>query len=270
MSVTRQALEHIQRMIIEGELKPGDRLPPEHELADQLGVSCGSLREAVGALSHANILDVRRGDGTYVTSLEPDELMSGVVFALELVQARDMDEVLEVRRLLFPQAAALAAQRVTRGQLDDMHAIVEELENATSPTIIGDLHRRFGELIAEATGNAWLASILRALHIQSDHVRRAWLNSDPTFRAVALAHQRVFVEAFERGDAETARSIALLQIEARRRWIDGLRNRAEGGSDEVDEGSAPSIDVEPYSAYPASPMAKLTTPEVESATERVL
>ena len=81
MSVTRQALEHIQRMIIEGDLKPGDRLPPEHELADRLGVSRGSFREAVGALSHANILDVRRGDGTYVTSLEPDELMSGVVFA---------------------------------------------------------------------------------------------------------------------------------------------------------------------------------------------
>ncbi len=270
MSVTRQALEHIQRMIIEGDLKPGDRLPPEHELADRLGVSRGSLREAVGALSHANILDVRRGDGTYVTSLEPDELMSGVVFALELVQARDMDEVLEVRRLLFPQAAALAAQRVTRGQLDDMHAIVEELETATSPTVIGDLHRRFGELIAEATGNAWLASILRALHIQSDHVRRAWLNSDPTFRAVALAHQRVFVEAFERGDADTARSIALLQIEARRRWIDGLRNRPEGGPDDMVEGSSPSIDVEPFGAYPVSPMAKLTTPEVESATQRVL
>jgi GntR family transcriptional regulator, transcriptional repressor for pyruvate dehydrogenase complex len=270
MSVTRQALEHIQRMIIEGELKPGDRLPPEHELADRLGVSRGSLREAVGALSHANILDVRRGDGTYVTSLDPDELMSGVVFALELVQARDMDEVLEVRRLLFPQAAALAAQRVTRGQLDDMHAIVEELETATSPTVIGDLHRRFGELIAEATGNAWLASILRALHIQSDHVRRAWLNSDPTFRAVAVAHQRVFVEAFERGDADTARSIALLQIEARRRWIDGLRNRPEGGPDDMVEGGAPPIDVEPFGAYPVSPMAKLTTPEVESATQRVL
>jgi GntR family transcriptional repressor for pyruvate dehydrogenase complex len=270
MSVTRQALEHIRRMIIEGELNPGDRLPPEHELADQLGVSRGSLREAVRALSHANILDVRRGDGTFVTALEPDELMSGVVFALELVQARDMDEVLEVRRLLFPQAAALAAQRVTRGQLDEMHAIVDELETADSPIVIGDLHRRFGELIAEATGNAWLASILRALHIQSDHVRRAWLNSDPTFRAVALAHQRVFVEAFERGDADTARSIAMLQIEARRRWIDGLRKRPEGGPEEVQEGSTSAIDAEPSYAYPTSPMAKLATAELGDTTQPVV
>ena len=178
--------------------------------------------------------------------------------------------MLEVRRLLFPQAAALAAQRVTRGQLDDMHAIVEELETATSPTVIGDLHRRFGELIAEATGNAWLASILRALHIQSDHVRRAWLNSDPTFRAVALAHQRVFVEAFERGDAETARSIALLQIEARRRWIDGLRNRPEGGPDDMVEGSAPSIDVEALRRVPGEPDGQADHPEVEDANQRVL
>jgi GntR family transcriptional repressor for pyruvate dehydrogenase complex len=259
MSVTRQALEQIQQMIIQAELKPGDRLPPEHELAERLGVSRGSLREAVRALSHANILDVRRGDGTYVTSLEPDELMSGVVFALELVQARDMDEVLEVRRLLFPQAAALAAQRVTRAQLDEMHAIVDELETADSPTVIGDLHRRFGELIAEATGNAWLASILRALHIQSDHVRRAWLNSDPTFRAVALAHQRVFVQAFERGDADTARSIALLQIEARRRWIDGLRSGPEGGPEDERQGSKSATDTETAYDYPTSPMAKLAT-----------
>ena len=88
MSVTRQALEHIQRMIIDGELNPGDRLPPEHELADRLGVSRGSLREAVRALSHANILDVRRGYGTFVTALEPAELMSGVVFGITIKASR--------------------------------------------------------------------------------------------------------------------------------------------------------------------------------------
>ena len=53
------------------------------------------------------VLDVRRGDGTYVRSLEPGDLLSGMVFALELVQACGLDEVLEVRRLLFPPAAGL-------------------------------------------------------------------------------------------------------------------------------------------------------------------
>ena len=112
-------------MIRSGELGPGDRLPPDNELAERLGVSRGSLREAVRALSQINVLDVRRGDGTYVTSLAPGELLSGMVFAMELLQPHGLDEVLEVRRLLLPPAAALAAQRVTEDQLAAMHAVVE-------------------------------------------------------------------------------------------------------------------------------------------------
>src|SRR5687767_4883206 len=74
MSVTTMAIDNIREMIADGRLKPGDRLPPEHALAEQLGVSRGSLREAVRALSQLNVLVVRRGDGTYVRSLEPSDL----------------------------------------------------------------------------------------------------------------------------------------------------------------------------------------------------
>ena len=102
MSVTTQAIESIRAMIVDGRIEPGDRLPPEQELAEQLGLSRGSLREAVRALAQIKVLDVRRGDGTYVRSLQPSDLLSGMVFALELVQARGLDEVLEVRRLLLP------------------------------------------------------------------------------------------------------------------------------------------------------------------------
>ncbi len=110
MSVTTRAIDSIRAMIRTGDLLPGDRLPPEQELADRLGVSRGSLREAVRALSQINVLDVRRGDGTFVTSLAPSELLSGLSFAMELLQTHQVDEVLEVRRMLFPAATALAAQ----------------------------------------------------------------------------------------------------------------------------------------------------------------
>ena len=123
MSVTTMAIDNIREMIADGRLKPGDRLPPEHALAEQLGVSRGSLREAVRALSQLNVLVVRRGDGTYVRSLEPSDLLSGLVHAIELVPAHGLDEVLEVRRLLLPPAAALAAQRVTAKQLDELRRL---------------------------------------------------------------------------------------------------------------------------------------------------
>ena len=144
MSVTTKAIDSIRAMIRSGELSPGDRLPPEQELAERLGVSRGSLREAVRALSQINVLDVRRGDGTYVTSLAPGELLSGMVFAMELLQSHGLEEVVEVRRLLLPPAAALAAQRVTEEQLEQMHDVVEQLERATDPEEIAGLHRRFG------------------------------------------------------------------------------------------------------------------------------
>ena len=223
MSVTTQAIESIRAMIVDGRLEPGDRLPPEQELADQLGLSRGSLREAVRALAQIKVLDVRRGDGTYVRTLEPSDLLSGMVFALELVQARGLDEVLEVRRLLFPPAAGLAAQRVTVRQLKAMRLLIAELEVAVDSERIAELHRQFQGIVADAAGNEWLSSILRTLQIEGEHIRRAWLNSDPAMREVAIAHQKLILDALERRDSEMARSIALIQVDTRRRWLEHLR-----------------------------------------------
>jgi GntR family transcriptional repressor for pyruvate dehydrogenase complex len=223
VSVTSKAIDNIRAMIRSGELGPGDRLPPENELAERLGVSRGSLREAVRALSQINVLDVRRGDGTYVTSLAPGELLSGMVFAMELLQVQGLEEVVEVRRLLLPPAAALAAQRVTKEQLADMHAVVDQLERATDPDEIAGLHRRFGSLVSDASGNETLSSILRALQLRGENIRRAWLSADPANRDVALAHQRMLLDALERGDSDMARSIATVQVDERRRWLEHIR-----------------------------------------------
>lgn len=234
MSVTSKAIDSIRAMIRSGELAPGEQLPPEQELADRLGVSRGSLREAVRALSQINVLDVRRGDGTYVTSLAPSELLSGLVFALELIQTKDLDEVVEVRQLLQPPAAALAAQRVTDEQLAQMHEVYDLLALATDADEIARLHDRFGSLVYAASGNDTLSSILRVLQMRGDNVRRAWLSADPGRRDIALTHQRMLLDALERGDSDTAKSISVVQIERRRRWIERLRRDAhepEGASD---------------------------------------
>jgi GntR family transcriptional repressor for pyruvate dehydrogenase complex len=223
VSVTTNAIESIRAMIRSGELSPGERLPPEHELAERLGVSRGSLREAVRALSQINVLDVRRGDGTYVTSLVPGELLAGMVFAMELLQLQDLREVVEVRRLLLPPAAALAAQRVTRPQLERMHEVVEQLERASDPDEVARLHRKFGSLVFDATGNETLSSILRALQLRDENARRAWLSSDPVRRNIAVAHQRMLLDALERGDSDMARSITTVQVDERGRFIESLR-----------------------------------------------
>ena len=223
VSVTTKAIHSIRLMIVTGELAPGDRLPPEQELADHLGVSRGSLREAVRALSEINVLDVRRGDGTYVTSLAPSELLAGMVFAMELFQEKGLDEVIEVRQLLLPPAAALAAQRVTESQLAQMRDVISHIEKAVDPDDIARLHDQFAALVYDASGNETLASILRALQMRGENVRRAWLSAEPDRRHIALAHQRMLLDALERGDSDMAKSVSVVQVERRRRWIERLR-----------------------------------------------
>src|SRR3954469_23790967 len=83
MPVTDVAIDRIKDMIISGELAPGDRLPKEADLAERLGLSRNSLREAVRALALINVLDVRQGDGTYVTSLEPHLLLDALSFVVD-------------------------------------------------------------------------------------------------------------------------------------------------------------------------------------------
>jgi DNA-binding FadR family transcriptional regulator len=237
--VTTRAIDSIRAMIRTGELQPGDRLPPEQELADRLGVSRGSLREAVRALSQINILDVRRGDGTYVTSLAPSELLSGLSFAMELLQTHQVDEVLEVRRMLFPAATALAAQRVTTDQLTAMHDVVDELEAATDPAEVARLQREFQRLVGAATGNETLSSILMAIQFRDENLRRAWLTS-PKRRSVALAHDRMLLDAFERRDHEMARSIATVRVDTREQWIERLRT----GGEALPEHDEPAVRLE--------------------------
>ena len=113
MAVTDEAIEKIKGMIVSGALRPGDRLPKESELAAELGLSRNSLREAVRALSLIRILDVRQGDGTYVTSLDPQLLLEALSFVVDFHRDDTVLEFLAVRRILEPAATAAAATRIS-------------------------------------------------------------------------------------------------------------------------------------------------------------
>src|SRR5438477_9960243 len=96
--VTDEAIERIRELIASGEWGAGTRLPREADLAKQLGLSRNSLREAVRALSLARVLEVRQGDGTFGSSLDPEELLEPALSATLLLQGRTVLELFEVRR----------------------------------------------------------------------------------------------------------------------------------------------------------------------------
>src|SRR3954469_23141729 len=127
MALTDEAIDKIKGMITSGELGPGDRLPKEADLAERLGLSRNSLREAVKALSMIRVLDVRQGDGTYGTSLEPHLLLDLLGFVVDFHTDDAVMHFLEVRRLLEPAATALAAQRMSADDVEKLQAVLDEL-----------------------------------------------------------------------------------------------------------------------------------------------
>jgi GntR family transcriptional regulator, transcriptional repressor for pyruvate dehydrogenase complex len=100
LALTDDAITGIKRMILSGQVGPGEKLPREKELATRLGLSRSSLREAVRALILAGVLKTRQGDGTYVTSLEPHQLLETMSLAVDFMRNRTLVELLEGRRMI--------------------------------------------------------------------------------------------------------------------------------------------------------------------------
>ncbi|PYI69869.1 GntR family transcriptional regulator [Arthrobacter livingstonensis] len=219
MAVTDEAITKIKDMILSGELSAGDRLPPEKELSEKLGLSRSSLREAVKALEIIRVLDVRRGDGTYVTSLEPKLLTEAMTFIVDLHQDKSILDIFEVRRILEPAAASIAAGRISLEQLAALRATMEDISEATSVESLVEHDLVFHGLIAAAANNSYLSSILDAL--SSSTVRaRIWRGLTQE-RAVdrTLAEHNSIIEALERGDAELARALLTVHISGVENWL---------------------------------------------------
>ncbi|MER7990991.1 FadR/GntR family transcriptional regulator [Streptomyces noursei] len=219
MAVTDEAIEKIKGMIVSGALRPGDRLPRESELAAELGLSRNSLREAVRALSLIRILDVRQGDGTYVTSLDPQLLLEAMSFVVDFHRDDTVLEFLAVRRILEPAATGLAAGRLPASELDALQAALDALgpDPALEDLIAGDLefHRR----IVAAAGNSVLCSLLDGLSGPTTRARiwRGLTQEDAVART--LAEHRAILGALRDGDAEAARAWATVHVASVEQWL---------------------------------------------------
>jgi GntR family transcriptional repressor for pyruvate dehydrogenase complex len=220
MGVTEEAIDRIRGLVASGEWGPGTRLPREADLAAQLGLSRSSLREAVRALSLIRVLEVRQGDGTYVSSLAPDVLLESTRMATDLLPGRSVLELFEVRRLLEPGAVALAARRMDAAAKGALKAALDRMFAAgsdVSELIEADVE--FHAILAGAPGNAVLRSLLES--ISSRTVRaRVWHGvADRQALDLARAEHRRIYEAIEAGDPELARAAAMVHIETNERWL---------------------------------------------------
>jgi GntR family transcriptional regulator, transcriptional repressor for pyruvate dehydrogenase complex len=219
VAVTDEAIEKIKSMILSGALRAGDKLPREADLAAELGLSRSSLREAVRALSLVNILDVRQGDGTYVTSLQVPLLLEALSFIVDFHRDATVLEFLRVRRILEPSATAMAAERITAEECQELHELLDRLgpEPEIEDLVANDLefHRR----IAGCSGNSVLCSLLDTLAGPTTRAR-VWRGlTQSGVRERTLAEHRAIVAALADHDPEVARSWSTVHIAAVEDWL---------------------------------------------------
>jgi len=219
VAVTDEAIEKIKAMITSGALRAGDRLPKEADLAADLGLSRNSLREAVRALALVNILDVRRGDGTYVTSLEPQALLEALNFIVDFHRDDTVLEFLQVRRILEPAATAMAAERITPEEVQGLQELLDSLGPNPDPEDLVDKDMEFHRRIVACAGNSVLSSLLESMSGPMTRAR-VWRGITQTGTvARTIAEHHAILDALIARDPEVARSWATVHIAGVEQWL---------------------------------------------------
>ena len=211
-SLVDAAIEQLRAQLSSGSWKVGDRIPTEHELAEQLQVGRNTVREAVRVLVHAGMLQSRQGEGTFVRSTsDPAAVLHGV-------QRSGVRDVLEVRAALETEAARLAALRHTPDDLARMRSALDAEEHilrteperaAREATVEHDLE--FHTAMVESAHNPALTEVYRYFSASVRESMRAAFG-DHEMPEIDLASHRALIDAIESGDPDAAEAASRLLI----------------------------------------------------------
>ncbi len=235
--VTDVAIDAILGMIASGVLSPGDKLPKEKDLAAQLGLSRNSLREAVRALAVLRVLKARQGDGTYVTSLQPQLLTQSVGLVADIMSERAVLDVYQVRRILEAEATLLASVRMTDSDIVALEVLLDTLAAATSFEDFIAADAAFHDRIAIASGNQVLASLLGSLSSRTMRARRWRALGEEGALARTVEQHRVIFRAIQQRDPDVARSAAALHVAEGESWARAHLQEGPGAGDDLVEPS---------------------------------
>lgn len=213
-----EVIEQIREMLDSGELKPGDQLPSEREFAELLGISRASLRQALTVLETIGIVEIRHGEGTFVSSSN-DGLDNLNMFLSKISKESDPLDIIEARKLIEVEIAGLSATERTQDNLRIMREILDEMREKIEKgedTLAIDL--RFHLQIAESTHNPVLFSVMG--QIGSLMKQNLWrvvkgLSLTTPGRAEKYLNQHWFIySAIEEGDSTKAKKAMLEHLES--------------------------------------------------------
>ncbi|BBY44383.1 FadR/GntR family transcriptional regulator [Mycolicibacterium celeriflavum] len=192
-----QAIEQLRASVASGAWPVNSRIPTEPELAAALGVGRNTVREAVRALAHSGLLEVRQGDGTYVRAT------SEVSGALRRLCGTELREVLQVRPCLEVEGARLAARARTSADLDDLRALLkrrDQIAPSDDPEAFARADTEFHVAVVRSSHNVVLIELYRGL---TEVVMASVATAADEPATAVMDHSRL-VEAIAAGDVESA------------------------------------------------------------------
>ena len=209
--IHEEIVAQIQEQLSRGQLKPGDQLPSERQLAEKFQVSRASVREAMRALESMGLVKIRSGDGTYVAS-SVDSLLS----PLSPANLRHdlLHDVFEARKLLEPEIAALAAKRAGPGEIERLEAILTDQARQIAADESGfEADTAFHSMLAQAAKNKVFLRLNESI-VDSLRESRERSLQVPGRPARSLAGHRAILTAIRSGNAAKARRAMLAHLMA--------------------------------------------------------
>jgi GntR family transcriptional repressor for pyruvate dehydrogenase complex len=211
-SLSRQIADRIQQMVMDGELSPGDRLPSERNLADQLQVSRNMIREAAVLLEERGIVTIQTGSGVYIAEVNPN----AVTRTLSVYAQRKkvtVAQIFEVRWALEIDNARLAASNALPEQIESLRRTIIDMESTKDDLkTFTKIDIRFHSLLAEASQNPIFPVLLGTITdlLLEQAMLATALNDGPDF---ALTHHRNIFSAIEQRDQDAARHAMTKHLE---------------------------------------------------------
>src|SRR5688572_14658891 len=201
---TERVVLHLEHLIINGDLKPGDRLPAERELARQVGVSRPSVRAGLRSLAALGVVESRHGAGTFITA-GPPRLSSGPLSLMAALHGFTRDEMFEARRVLEVGAAGLAAEHAKGDGLammsEEITGMFASLDDPQA-FLVHDV--RFHRAVAAASGNPVLAALVDMVSALVYERRRRTVERARDLKESADMHRRIYTAVRDK-DVERAR-----------------------------------------------------------------
>lgn len=198
-NVSMQIIDYILDLIIQGKLKKGDRIMNEREFSETLGVSRVPLREAISALSLVGVLSPKQGEGTFVSTYNPD-IFSRVIYANVILEDTSIDDILSVRCIVESNSAELAAAVATPEDLRAIDAAIKEHAEAVSSYLAGtcslerviEKDHGFHSAIVAATHNTFFKQFFDVLKHSIQYCHMTCVNQPEKFPGFVEMHQRLF------------------------------------------------------------------------------